>query len=404
MSRTVRAGGAASALVWVVAVIFVLLAAPRVPAAPSPESRAKAAQLQKLRQQIKSVRKALDSSRGQRDRVRTELRQAEQTIGTVGKALRSIDADVAQTQARMRQLQRRRGSLQQQMAKDSDMLGRQLRASYMMGRQEQLKLLLNQTDPAKVQRALVYFDYLNRARSARIRVAQQQVKQLQWLETEIAAKQHSLKQLQAQKQQQKELLENSRAERKRVLAALASDISSKGQELQGMLRDQQQLEKVVKALEHVLADIPMDKQLDRPFASLRGKLPWPVSGRIVVRYGSDRGVGGMKWHGVMISAPAGTEVHAISHGRVAFAGWLRGYGLLLIIDHGHGYMSLYGHNQSMYKDVGEWVQAGEVIASVGDSGGQRESGLYFELRRQGNPVNPSRWCRAGGARTVGANR
>ena len=145
----------------------------------------------------------------------------------------------------------------------------------------------------------------------------------------------------------------------------------------------------------------MDQQLDLPteqgerkaFAGLRGKLKWPSRGRLANRYGSRRKEGKLKWQGVMIKAPEGTEVTAISHGRIAFSDWLRGFGLLTIIDHGDGYMSLYGGNQSLYKEVGDWVEAGDVIASVGNSGGHRETALYFEIRHNGKPTNPLKWCR-----------
>lgn len=130
-----------------------------------------------------------------------------------------------------------------------------------------------------------------------------------------------------------------------------------------------------------------------PFLTLRGRLQWPSRGKLTTRYGSARKVGKLKWQGVNIKAPEGTEVHAISHGRVAFSDWLRGFGLLTIIDHGDGYMSLYGGNQSLFKEVGDWVEAGEVIAGVGNSGGRKNSALYFEIRHNGKPTNPLKWCR-----------
>jgi septal ring factor EnvC (AmiA/AmiB activator) len=385
------------------ALALALAALRPVLAASSAETRAKTAELQQLRARIGELRKSLQATRGRQDKVRQDLRRVEETIGHVLQSLRQVRSDMDQAQRRLADLERRRQSLRQRLGKDRQRLAQQLRASYVMGRQEQLKLLLNQTDPSRVERALVYYDYLNRARTRRIRASMAKLKDLHQVETAIAVKRAQLQKIQGRYQGQREALERSRAERKHVLAALNAEAQTKDQRLQGMLANEQRLEKVIKALQQALSDIPMDRQLARPFATLKGRLPWPVRGRIVVHYGSRRGVGRLRWRGVLIKAPAGAPVRAISHGRVAFADWLRGYGLLLIIDHGNGFMTLYGHNQSLYKDVGEWVEAGELVASVGNSGGEPENGLYFAIRRKGHPVNPVRWCRSAHGTLVGVN-
>ena len=148
----------------------------------------------------------------------------------------------------------------------------------------------------------------------------------------------------------------------------------------------------MKSLGELLADIPSSPSESRPFSSLKGKLPWPVKGSFLGRFGQSKNTGDLKWNGVLIKAKLGTPVRVISHGRVAFSDWLQGFGFITIIDHGDGYMSLYGHSESLFKQTGDWVQAGEVIATVGDSGGQPISGVYFEIRSRGKPVNPSKWC------------
>jgi septal ring factor EnvC (AmiA/AmiB activator) len=141
----------------------------------------------------------------------------------------------------------------------------------------------------------------------------------------------------------------------------------------------------------MLVDIPAEADGQQPFHSRKGKLRWPARGRLAQRFGAPRS-GGLRWRGVMIEAQEGGEVRAVSQGRIAFSDWMRGFGLLLIIDHGDGYMSLYGHNQTLYKEVGEWVDTGEVVALLGASGGRTESGLYFEMRHKGRPINPVHWC------------
>ncbi len=369
--------------------------------AASEEAAAKAAELEELRARIEQAREALESTRGRYDSVQRELRRVEHRIGEVTRALHDLEEEVAGQQRTLEALQLRRGELEAGLARHRDVLARQVRASYIMGRQEHVKILLNQGDPATVQRALVYYDYLNRSRAARIGEALDSLRELRAVEAEIRQRHASLRELHARQARQKERLEAGRAGRREVLAVLNRDIRTKGRRLKLMRRDEQELERVLRALDRVLSDIPLRPPVDQAFASRKGRLPWPAQGRLVHRYGSRRHVGNLRWRGVMIGAPSGRRVRAISYGRVAFAEWLRGYGLLLIIDHGDGFMSLYGHNQSLYRDAGEWVEAGDVIASVGDSGGRQASGLYFEIRAQGKPVDPARWCQAPQGRMVG---
>ncbi|MEX1033351.1 MAG: peptidoglycan DD-metalloendopeptidase family protein [Cellvibrionaceae bacterium] len=176
-----------------------------------------------------------------------------------------------------------------------------------------------------------------------------------------------------------------------MLARLNESIETKDQELQQLARDRQYIEQL---MTEIVATVGHQNTFnsDAPFAELRGKLPWPAEGQIAHSFGSERVAGKMKWDGVLIRASEGEPVKAIHHGRVVFADYLRGHGLLIIVDHGEGYMSLYAHNQTLKKAVGNWVEAGEVIASVGSSGGQRQAGLYFEIRQHGRPTNPGTWC------------
>lgn len=379
-----------------------LSTAPGVAADPKVQERAR--ELEQLRARIEGMRKMLQATRGRQDSVQVELQQVEERVGKVTQALRKIERELRDGRKRLDTLHTRESTLQDGLVRQRQALARQVRASYAIGRQEQLKILLNQGDPATVRRALVYYDYLNRSRTSRIRAALQQLEEYRDVRASITAEQEQLEALRDHQSAQKEALERSRRERENVLAAIGSALKDQDRELQGMLRNEQELQQVLKALQQALSDIPMEFDDGKPFAKRKGELPWPASGRLVSRFGSSRAGGKLSWRGVMISASQGDDVRAVSRGRVAFANWLRGYGLLLIVDHGNGFMTLYGHNQSLYKDVGEWVQTDEVIATVGDSGGQDQAGLYFEIRRDGEPVNPVTWCQAIRGNLVGLSR
>jgi septal ring factor EnvC (AmiA/AmiB activator) len=289
---------------------------------------------------------------------------------------------------------------QAELQKEQGILERQVRAAYAMGRQEQLKILLNQQDPAVVLRVLAYYDYLNRERIARMQVIRTQLQQLQQTRREIADEQLKLQNLQAKRTAEKESLEQEQQARRLVLEQLNRELSDQGRELSQLQDDEQQLSSLLQGLREALSDIPAAASQDKRFAQLQGALQWPVRGQIRHMFGESK-IGGLSWDGVMIAAPEGNEVRAVHAGRVAFADWLRGFGLLLILDHGDGFMTLYGHNQSLFKEAGDWVEPGEPVAAVGSTGGRKEDGVYFAIRRHGKAVNPVKWCRRPRGRAVG---
>ena len=263
----------------------------------------------------------------------------------------------------------------------------------MNGRQEYLKLLLNQQDPAAVSRVMTYYDYFNKARTTRIDKAIQTITKLDQVKVKIENQRLVLNKLKQQQLAEKKQLEESYNERAVVVARLQQELNSKDKQLSQLLEDEQQIQKLLQAIREVMPELLKVPGEAQPFAKLRGKLKWPAQGKIQNIFGKKRKASRVSWNGIVIKAPEGRNVHAVARGRVAYADWLRGYGLLLIIDHGDGYMSLYGHNQSLFKETGDWVEAGEEIASVGNSGGQQQSGLYFEIRHNGKPTNPGKWCR-----------
>jgi len=247
---------------------------------------------------------------------------------------------------------------------------------------------------------MVYYDYLNRARAEKMRAIRQRMSDLAETEKDIQREELMLAQLHDEQQRELAALNRNQVERQAVVAQLTRELQDQGQQLDRLQTDERELKTLIRGIEEALADIPAEHPQQQRFARLRGQLPWPAAGRITYTFGAPK-LGSLRWDGVMISAPEGREVRAVHHGRVAFADWLRGFGLLLIVDHGDGYMTLYGHNQSLFKEAGDWVDVNEPVALVGSSGGREQSGVYFGIRHQGRPVNPAKWCRRPNGRTVG---
>jgi len=354
--------------------------------------------LEQLRQQIQVLRRELDSDVQRKQSLQSRLQRSERHIGKVVALLKKLKHQLRTQQRELKKLNTRRSGLQSDLHKHRVALAQQIRAAYTIGQQEYVKILLNQQDPAAVTRTLTYYGL------ARMQDIDEDLAELRTVEEKIQQKTQKLEKTREEQNREKAQLEKTRQQRTSVLAGLQQKILAKGERLSLMEEDKRRLQRLLDSLATISRPspvIPEDNESEftsegsehTPFAKLRGKLRWPSRGRLATRYGSARKVGKLKWQGVNISAPEGTEVSAISHGRVAFSDWLRGFGLLTIIDHGDGYMSLYGGNQSLFKEVGDWVEAGEVIASVGKSGGRKDAALYFEIRHNGKPSNPLKWCR-----------
>ena len=271
-------------------------------------------------------------------------------------------------------------------------MAQQARAAYKAGRNDYLKLLLNQEDPNLIGRILVYYDYFNRARSNRIEKINKSLDEINRIKVNIQAEKGKLDNLRNEQLGKLEDFTQSRNARKQIIQKLQEYINDTGKQLQVLQRNEREIEELVSGLQQQDSIVRSFEETP-PFNTLQGKLKWPVSGKISSRYGALRKGGKLKWQGVMIRADAGTDVRAISSGKVVFADWFRNLGLLIILDHGNGFMSLYGHNERLLKKVGDWVPADENIAKVGDTGGQEQPNLYFEIRNGGVPVNPGLWCK-----------
>ena len=365
---------------------------------------ARESELKELRKRIGKVQAELQTARGEQIRISEELRTSELTIGQLSRRLHELGQSLQGTREKLAGLAQQRQQKQQKLDRQRVVLSRQIRAAYAMGRQERLKILLNQQDPAMVTRMMVYYDYLNRARAGHMAEIQSSLDQLREVEAAISREEAHLSRLQSQELAEKSQLDATQILREQVIASLAKEIHNQDGQLQVLEQDERRLERLLAGLQQALADIPMEMVGFQLFSMQKGKLPWPSRGRIAASFGSARELGGLRWDGVLISAAAGKEVRAVHHGRVAFADWLRGLGLLLIIDHGDGYMTLYGHNQSLFKETGEWVEAGEPVALVGRSGGHANPGVYFGIRYKGKAVDPRLWCKRSKGRRVGSQR
>jgi septal ring factor EnvC (AmiA/AmiB activator) len=361
-------------------------------ALPGRDIEQKSRELENLRVQIRSIKKQLEVGQAKKSRAEAKLLEIERAIGDVGRTLRGIEDDLEANRRRLSELDRRREEQMRLLAGQRQALAAEARAAYVMGRQQQVKLLLNQEEPSSIGRMLVYFRYLSRARAGQIDAMRNSLEELKEVKRSIGEETRSLNELRQRREDETRRLQAQKRVRKQAVAALARELSAQGGELTRLKRDEHQLGKLLSSLQEVLPAAPGGASEHRTFRAMKGRLRWPASGELTRRFGTRRGSTGLKWRGVLIAAPEGAKVRAVSQGQVVFADWMRGFGLLLIIDHGDGYMSLYGHNQALYKEVGDWVDTGEVVTALGASGGQTESGLYFELRHQGRPVNPASWC------------
>jgi septal ring factor EnvC (AmiA/AmiB activator) len=361
------------------------------------EHQEKTEQLKQLRGRIEALQQSLNETRGERDQARVQLREVERDIGRLVNEQKQLQTQLKTETGKLQALQTRERNTRAELRAHTDSLASQLRAAYAMGEQEYLKLLLNQQDPASVARVHVYYRYLTQARSARMDEIRASLAQLAALEKQITERTRELSTLRAEQARQQQALQETRTRRGTILAGLNQKLSSQSQTIERLKRDEQGLAQLLRELSQALAATP---NLPGPvgpgarFQDFRGKLSLPVKGRILAHYGDPKNVGDIRWKGLFLAAQEGRDVTAVFRGRVAYADWLRGFGLLIILEHGDGYMTLYGHNQSLTKAVGDWVEAGQVIASVGNTGGNPQSGLYFEIRHQGEPRNPLQWCRA----------
>ncbi len=335
--------------------------------------------------QEKSAIKLVDSKR---KKLLEQLKIDELAIAKAIKELKAISQNLSQTKARLVELKTEKSQLEKEKSNQENILAKQLRAAYSTGHHDYLKLILNQENSASVQRTLTYYQYLNSARMKEIEQYQSTINQLTQVVFEQQEQAKKLTLLEQQQIAQKASLDNNMSKRLSTVSQLNQQLQNSQQKLDKLIAEEAEL---VAALARIAKLSKQEVELNG-LSQLKRQLAWPVNGKINHSFGS-RKQDYLKWKGVLMAAPLGREVKTIHNGTVLFSDWLKGYGLVTVIDHGEGYMSLYGHNQALLKSVGERVETGEPIALVGQSGGQSQPALYFEIRHNGQAVNPKLWCK-----------
>lgn len=386
--------------------IFLLAAATAV-AAPD---NGKQEELKELRSRIQSLQEELEQATEDRSEVADALKKSERRISDVNRGLRDLEHRQRSLSRDLKQLNEDTRSTQGEIAEQQKRLAALLKERYIQGGGDALKLMLNGQNPGEVARNLEYYGYIGRARADLIRQHRESLAHLRTLQDKTRQQNDSLTQVKQERVAQKKTLEAEKGARQEVLYKLSEQIRHQRREIDTLARDEKRLTRLIEKLARLAAasaakpaaPAKPGQKVDRvadaslaglDFVRLKGKLALPVAGEIQHKFGASRDGGGPAWKGLFIRARQGQDVRAVGSGKVAFADWLRGFGNLLVIDHGNGYLSLYSNNESLYKQPGEPVRAGDVVAAVGATGGQDEPGLYFELRHQGKPFDPLAWVR-----------
>jgi len=399
--------------------ILLALLWPQVAGANEVES--KKSELEALKQRLQSLQREFRAAEEHRTEATDELRQSERSISEAVRQLRQLEQDQRQANAELGALQEESAATEKRIEQQQASLNDALRAAHQRGQGDALRLMLSGKDPNQTARDLRYLTSLSRAQLALIESLRANLDRLEQLKIEASNKTTVLAELHDARLKEQKKLQSERHEREQVLSRLSAQIKKQRSEIATLKRDEQRMTQLVERLNRLVAEkaarekaaksgkapaksaagrplgvntrTPEPFQTDKPFSRLKGSLSLPVKGELLNRFGAPREEGGVSWKGLFIRATPGSVVKAIAAGQVVFSEWLRGFGNLIIVDHGEGYMSLYSNNESLYKQVGDPVQPGDAIATVGNSGGQSDNGLYFEMRHQSRPINPMHWVK-----------
>ncbi|MEQ5813910.1 peptidoglycan DD-metalloendopeptidase family protein [Marinobacter sp. NFXS11] len=348
------------------------------------------AQIEELKERIEDIDDWLEDAEEDRSALERQLAATEKNISRLTRERRSLRQQAEQQQQRLRELESEAQELTQTLDRQRDSLKKQIRAAWMEGDAPAVKVLLNEIDPDKIARTMTYYEYLSKDTVNRLEAFRQSLQELRNTQAAVQSTRVELARTEENVVQRQQELTASRKERQQTLAALNADIQNRRSEREDLESDRKRLEKLLAEVQQAINNIPSPNE-SQPFASLRNKLPWPVKGQVLSRYGEHYADGKLRRNGLLIGTGDEAEIRAIHYGRVVFANWLRGFGLITIIDHGDGYMTLYGHSSSLFTSPGDWVAAGEPIAQAGRTGGTDSPALYFEVRHNGKPDNPGRW-------------
>ena len=370
-------------------VVFLAAGCASLALAQDPElAQIKERELEQVREKISALKTSMDARAAERDRVTGELQAAEIEIVEMRNTLRDLERQRQYSVKKKDEIEEKLARREAELARESEQLSAQVVAAYTSGNQERLKLLLNQHDPATLGRMLTYYRYMSEYRGDNIETVNGFIAELADLRAQAAEEENRLAALARSRTAELEALDAAQSGRQTLLASLKNKLAEEGSQIERLAAEEEDLARLIAELTSILSDYPITSE--EPFTNHKGRLTWPIAGALIHDYGQPR-AGGVNWNGVVLAAPRGREVRAIYHGRVVFADWLAGMGLLVIVDHGEGYLTLYGYNETTLKSAGDWVAPGDVIATVGDSGGQAQTGLYFEVRQGARPQNPRAW-------------
>lgn len=346
-------------------------------------------QLSEIREQLEKLERQIGKQAARRGDAERALREAERQESGVRRKLGEIATALAAARNKLATLEAELLVVRDDLARHVDELGQQIRAAYVSGQDDWLRGVLSQRDPAEVGRQLVYHSYIARQRNELIDTVREDLGKLETTQAALDAERERLEQTEAAERERLAELSDVRERRKVALAEITAGIASQSERADRLRTEAEDLEGLVAELTRILANLPIAGAV--PFSERKGQMDPPAAGRVIRKFGQARANGRLRWEGLLVGAAAGEEVRAVHYGRVVYSDWLPGMGLLVVLEHGDGYLSLYGHNQDLVTEVGEWVDPGTVIAHVGDSGGQAVTGLYFEIRKNGAPQNPAPW-------------
>ena len=366
-------------------VLSILLALTTTASMAAPTDKASTeAQLESINSDVLQLKKLLDKLNKERSSAEKQLQSSEKEISNTQSDIRSIEKRLKEGQSELKKLKSRQQTLTAKKNKEQDRIAASVQSAYLASRDNRLKLLLNQEDPDEISRQLTYLKYLQKAQIDAIRAFEAVIEELQ---TNAEDQQQINDKLSLQKVElvaKQKLLRSRQQNRQKLITRINKRYNSNDQELDSLHQQKKQLE-------GILATLALRAKASKPLKQLRGRLQWPVKGSVKYKYNQKRPDTPIRWPGLFINTESGSKVTAIHDGTIIFSDWLRGYGQLIIVDHGSGYLSLYGHNQWLLKQEGESVLAGEELALSGQSGGQSNPGVYLEIRHKGKPQNPTSW-------------
>ena len=362
-------------------------------AADKPSIKQSSEQLDRVRSRIQQLNRSIEADRGRQDSLQNQLESAERAVAAAKLEVQHVADDIDRQNAKLKQAEQQRDAAQHRLDKQKQALAAQLRAAYMIGGGGRTGLVLNQDDPGRISRMVGYYDYLNRARAQRIADIQDELKKLAELQKQVEQQSKALQSLQKQRSQALAELQKQHSARAEAVAALKTRLAGESGELNQLRANEKQLQALLESLKRALASTPFEGGGTGPFAKQRGKLPWPLHGRILANYGDPKAGGRLEWKGLWISADEGAPIHAVAQGRVAYVGWMSRYGLIIVLEHQGGYFTLYGHAGTVNTTAGDVVAPGDVIGTAGSTGGYEQPGLYFEIRKGTDPLNPNSWLK-----------